>query len=79
MTTFNKYFTALYRWILASDALITVNIFVDSKVIEEKNITEGRKSYTPIQLKGGGLVNCQISKSLLTLTSLISNSYQVTL
>jgi hypothetical protein len=54
MTTFNKYFTALYRRILASDALITVNIFVDSKVIEEKNITEGRKSYTPIQLKGGG-------------------------
>jgi len=54
-TTFNrylKYFNALYRWILANNALITVNPFDGLKVIEKKkNIAEGRKAYTPAQLK----------------------------
>lgn len=54
-TTFNrylKYFNALYRWILANNSLITVNPFEGLKVIEKKkNISEGRKAYTPAQLK----------------------------
>jgi integrase len=54
-TTFNrylKYFNSLYRWILANNALITENPFEGLKVIErKKNISEGRKAYTPAQLK----------------------------
>jgi len=55
VTTFNrylKYFNALYRWVLANNALITDNPFEGLKVIEKKkNIAEGRKAYTPAQLK----------------------------
>jgi integrase len=54
-TTFNrylKYFNALYRWVLANNALITENPFEGLKIIEKKkNIAEGRKAYTPAQLK----------------------------
>ncbi|MBA6389220.1 site-specific integrase [Colwellia sp. BRX10-3] len=54
-TTFNrylKYFNALYRWILANNALITENPFEGLKVIEKKkNISEGRRAYTPEQLR----------------------------
>jgi integrase len=54
-TTFNRYltyFNALYRWILANNALITENPFEGLKVIEKKkNISDGRKAYTPAQLK----------------------------
>jgi integrase len=54
-TTFNRYltyFNALYRWILANNALITENPFERLKVIEKKkNISDGRKAYTPAQLK----------------------------
>jgi integrase len=55
VTTFNrylKYFNALYRWVLANNALITENPFEGLKVIEKKkNISEGRKAYIPEQLK----------------------------
>jgi len=55
VTTFNrylKYFNAFYRWVNANNALITENPFEGLKVIEKKrNIAEGRKAYTPMQLK----------------------------
>ncbi|MCJ8320194.1 MAG: site-specific integrase [Colwellia sp.] len=55
VTTFNrylKYFNAFFRWVLANNALITVNPFEGLKVIEKKkNISEGRKAYTSEQLK----------------------------
>lgn len=55
VTTFNrypKYFNALYRWVLANNALITENPFEGLKVIEKKrNISEGRRAYTSAQLK----------------------------
>lgn len=55
VTTFNrylKYFNAFYRWILANNSLVTVNPFEGLKVIERrKDISEGRKAYTPEQLK----------------------------
>jgi len=55
VTTFNrylKYFNAFYRWVLANNAQVTENPFEGLKVIErKKNISEGRKAYTPIQLK----------------------------
>lgn len=50
-TTFNrylKYFNALYCWILANNALITMNPFEGLKVIEKKrSIAECRKAYAP--------------------------------
>lgn len=55
VTTFNrylKYFNAFYRWVLANNSTIMVNPFEGLKVIEKKkNIAEGRKAYTPAQLK----------------------------
>ena len=55
VTTFNrylKYFNAFYRWLLANNTVITENPFEGLKVIEKrKNISEGRKAYTPVQLK----------------------------
>lgn len=55
VTTFNrylKYFNALYRWILANNSQIITNPFEGLKVIEKKkSISEGRKAYTPDQLK----------------------------
>lgn len=55
ITTFNrylKYLNAFYRWVLANNATITVNPFKGLKVIEKKkSISEGRKAYTPAQLK----------------------------
>jgi len=55
VTTFNrylKYFNAFYRWVLANNAKITENPFEGLKVIEKKkNISKGRKAYTPEQLK----------------------------
>jgi len=55
VTTFNrylKYFNALYRWVLANNALITGNPFEGLKVIEKKkNASEGRNAYTSEQLK----------------------------
>ncbi len=55
ITTFNrylKYFNAFYRWVLANNAVITENPFEGLRVLEKKkNIAEGRKAYTPAQLK----------------------------
>jgi integrase len=55
VSTFNrylKYFNALYRWVLANNALITENPFEGLSVIEKKkNISEGRRAYTPEQLR----------------------------
>ncbi|WP_159818429.1 site-specific integrase [Colwellia sp. 20A7] len=55
VTTFNrylKYFNAFYRWVLANNVTVTVNPFEGLKVLEKKrNIAEGRKAYTPEQLK----------------------------
>jgi len=55
VTTFNrylKYFNALYRWALANNVEITENPFEGLRVIEKKkSISEGRKAYTPAQLK----------------------------
>lgn len=55
VTTFNrylKYFNVFYRWLLANNTVITENPFEGLKVIEKrKNISEGRKAYTPAQLK----------------------------
>jgi len=55
VTTFNrylKYFNALFRWALANNVEITENPFEGLRVIEKKkNISEGRKAYTPAQLK----------------------------
>jgi hypothetical protein len=67
VTTFNrylKYFNAFYRWALANNAKLLENPFEGLKVIENrKNIAEGRKAYTPAQLKelfkfGSVPVNC---------------------
>ena len=53
ITTFNrylKYFNALYRWVIANNALITENPFEGGSVIEKKkSIAAGRKAYTPKQ------------------------------
>jgi integrase len=55
VTTFNrylKYFNVFYRWLLANNTVITENPFEGLKVIEKrKNISAGRKAYTPEQLK----------------------------
>jgi integrase len=55
VTTFNrylKYFNAFYRWVLANNAQVIDNPFEGLRILEKKkNIAEGRKAYTPAQLK----------------------------